>query len=407
MKKILSFLLLFLLTITLAGCEFEFEGTKQKTTVHINPVATVTNGIDVEQAVENIYKEVYERIYNEIREELIEELRKELIEQGGLSINDLQEQIYHVIENDIDCNTIVTAYGYNENGELDSGKTGTGVIYKYDEAKDEYYLFTNHHVIEESSKYTVQFKDKSNAELELIGSDATVDIAVLKFKANGRLFKVAKIGDSSKLKKGTLVLAVGNPKGQNFFASVTLGIVGGVDRYVTLNGVTQMFVNYIQHDAAINPGNSGGGLFNLNGEVIGVNVLKYTETEVEGMGFSIPINLAMQVIDEIERTGTYNGKPALGITYSDISTMGEDAKKEYGITEYTKGFYIIEIVSGSSCDGTLQAGDILTEFDGHVIESTDAFIEIFASYRAGNVIDIKYLRNGEEHTATITLKKAK
>ena len=211
------------------------------------------------------------------------------------------------------------------------------------------------------------------------------------------------------MQKGDIVLAVGNPIGFDYYGSMTMGIVSGLDRYFDIdgNGVKDMFVNYIQHDAAINNGNSGGALFNTDGEVIGINVIKLTATEIEGMGFAIPSNLVSDICDDIEEFGYSKQKPVLGINFVSIKD-GEAFFIQEGITlpaEITAGFYINSVVEGSTLDGYVQPGDILTEIDGIILDDTLDFILDFSIYLVGDEIDITLYRDGEYITYTDIILK--
>lgn len=278
---------------------------------------------------------------------------------------------------------------------------GSGVIYK--KTGSLYYAVTNHHVVEDGSSFKIRFQDGSMVPAELMGFDKTSDLAVLRFSSTKDL-PVASFGDSKNLKSGTIVLAVGHPNGYDYFNSVTFGIVSGTNRYFDVDNddVKDMFVGYIQHDAAINSGNSGGALFNLQGEVIGINVIKIASTEIEGMGFAIPGSLVAAIASDIEEFGYSKQIPGVGIKFNDIST-NRDYLIAQGIAipdEITSGFYVIEVTPTSSVDGYVQVGDIILEIGDIVISSSYYFSTQFSKYHVGDIIDIVVYRNGERLTLT-------
>lgn len=244
---------------------------------------------------QQVYDDVYEDVmmqftsqaYDEIYQEIEQALQDRFLEVSAL--NDLtQNQIYDVVQ--IANQSVVGIENY---AGVDGLSVGSGVIYDYDSEADLFYVITNYHVIEDGDNYKVRFEDESTVVANLINYDADADIALLSFSANGLVgVQVATLGSSSTLEKGQILIAAGHPQGFNFFNSITFGVVAGLDR--TIDGES---ITFIQHDAAINSGNSGGPIFNLNGEVVGINVLKYADEEIEGMGFSIPIDLVIELIE--------------------------------------------------------------------------------------------------------------
>jgi serine protease Do len=199
-------------------------------------------------------------------------------------------------------------------------------------------------------------------------------------------------------KQGEIILAVGNPNGYSYFGSITMGIISGLDRYFDIDGdkVKDMFVNYIQHDAAINSGNSGGALFNLKGEVIGINVIKIAATEIEGMGFAIPGDLVARICSDIEIYGVSRQVPVLGITFVDIKGNPEYfAYYNIPIPSTIKnGFYVTAVTLNASLYGYAQVGDIVTQIGDVVIIDTLDFKANFSKYRVGDIIDVIVYRNG-------------
>jgi S1-C subfamily serine protease len=272
------------------------EGWKEYTYVNLQDL--------IDQMYADIAAQIYADLYAELSETLLEGLDQTIydavlaqvqakIDEGTIVVplDDFQETINEVVA--LASSSVVGVTTYI--GQ-DAKALGSGVIYHYDEVTDRYYLMTNEHVVEGGDNYKVVFEDDTAVTATLVGANASVDIAVLWFSGTGldRPLAVSPLGDSDTVTKGEIVLAVGHPRGYDFYGSVTMGVVSGLNRQIGTETV-----RYIQHDASINSGNSGGPIYNLQGEVIGINVSKYASTEIEGMGFAIPINTALAVIRAI------------------------------------------------------------------------------------------------------------
>ncbi len=316
MRKIRLLLITFTLSVALIACQsVDALDTTTIPTTTISETTTYTGYSDgnvyyyedyqdlVDQIYQDIYDEIYQDVYDDISSMVTQDLYDEIYatveanlsnvfseEEVAVYVQALQNKIYDVKE--IVDTSVVGVSTYEGTTGI---SLGTGVIYNYIESSDTYYLITNEHVVADGDNYRVVFADESYVVATLLGVDADVDIAILSFSGATleRTITVAQLGDSASVLPGTMVIAAGNPQGYSFYGSMTLGIVAGVNRVVDEDSP----VLYIQHDASINAGNSGGPLFNLDGEVIGINVLKLASTDIEGMGFSIPIN---QVLDIIE-----------------------------------------------------------------------------------------------------------
>lgn len=314
MKKILIISTVFIFMIGLGFINvFALETTTEdvssqetsETSTEDNKTYTYSNYQDlVAQIKADVYGDIYAEVYGDIYADVIEQINdntyeqiysdieaslNERLEDLSLINDETQNQIYDVVE--VADATVVGIENYLDDEGL---SVGSGVIYDYDELEDLYYVITNYHVIEDGNTFYIRFEDETNVEASLLKFDEDLDIALLSFSGAGiDDVEVATLGLSSGLVKGQILIAAGHPQGFNFFNSITLGIVAGVDRAVGGEVIT-----YIQHDAAINSGNSGGPIFNLDGEVVGINVLKYADEEIEGMGFSIPIDLVIDFINE-------------------------------------------------------------------------------------------------------------
>lgn len=265
--------------------------------------------------------------------------------------------------------------------QFESSGSGTGVVFNIN--KDAVLIVTNNHVIEGSSSLSVSFNRNTSAKATIVGSDPDSDIAVIKvLRKDLPQEVVAKMptvifGNSDKIRVGELSIAIGNPLGYD--DTVTVGVVSGIDRSLTLDGRN---FNLIQTDAAINPGNSGGALFNGKGEVIGINTVKISDQEVEGIGFAIPINTVKPLIQEILTKG-YVSKPYLGIAGQDIT---QEVSDTYNLP---LGIMITEVVQGSGADKAgLVAGEVILKADGKVVDSMEDLISIIKAKKVGDSITL-------------------
>lgn len=260
---------------------------------------------------------------------------------------------------------------------------GSGIV-----ISDDGYILTNNHVVADGNYYEVLLPSGEKAEAELVGTDSGTDIAVL--KVNDQTLKAIEIGSSSNLKVGETVIAIGNPGGSVLANSVTQGIVSALERDVE-NAFTRS-VKTIQHDAAINPGNSGGALLNTKGQLVGINTLKYTgstysSTTYEGLGFAIPIDMAMPLAQQIIEFGEVR-RPALGITCGTFSGPDEP------ISNYPPASVVISEVTqdGPAAAAGLQAFDFITEVDGTRITSLNDLTAVLDSHKEGDTVKVKALR---------------
>lgn len=295
----------------------------------------------------------------------------------------------------------------------DSQSCGSGIIVSDDD--DYLYIATNNHVVAGANSLTICFFDDTTVAAEVKGTDADSDLAVVSVKKKDLEsdtlsdVKIATVGDSDALKVGQASIAIGNALG--YGQSVTTGVISALDREVTTTDsqTGESTTNaLIQTDAAINPGNSGGALLNVKGEVIGINSIKYSDTDVEGMGYAIPMATASPIIDElITRQVVDEAQSAyLGIVGVDVTS---DVAQTYNMPE---GVYIAQISAGSAAQKSgLSKGDIITAFDGHSISSMDALEDQLQYYSAGTTVDVVIQRatNGEyeEQTVSVTLGRKK
>ena len=293
----------------------------------------------------------------------------------------------------------------------ESTSCGSGIIVSQD---DEYlYIATNNHVVNGANSLTVTFNDESTVSAEVKGTDPSTDLAVIRVALSSiesdtmNNIKVATLGDSDSLKVGNSCIAIGNALG--YGQSVTVGYISALNRQVSVSDSesdTSYTAELIQTDAAINPGNSGGALLSANGEVIGINSVKYSDTSVEGIGYAIPINTAAPIINDLitKEKVDESDSAYLGIAGVDVT---DDVAKTYNMPS---GVYVAQVTSGSAAEQAgIQKGDIITEFDGKQIGSMEELSSTMEYYKAGTTVDVKIQRstNGEyqEQTISVTLGK--
>ena len=279
-------------------------------------------------------------------------------------------------------------YGQNQ---VESG-AGSGVIISSDG-----YILTCAHVVDGASTITVTIGDKDYTAT-LVGEDTTSDIAVIKIDADG--LTPATVGNSDSLKVGQSVMAVGNPLGE-LGGTVTGGMISALNRSVTIQGSSSVnTMSLIQMDASVSPGNSGGGLFNMNGELVGIVNAKSSSSDAEGLGFAIPINDAIKVAQELLENGYVTGRPYLGITY--LAVTDAQTASQLGVNAY--GVYVVEVVKGGPAEKAgLQAGDRIVSVDGTEIASKDDLGTLMQKHAAGDTHSITIARDGQMQTVNVTL----
>ena len=270
----------------------------------------------------------------------------------------------------------------DKNPPRNSQSMGSGFIYSSDG-----YVITNHHVIADASQIIVKLNDKRELDADLIGSDPSSDIALLKIKA--RNLKPVSVGNSKDLKVGQWVLAIGSPFG--FESTVTAGIVSAINRSLPNDN----YVPFIQTDVAINPGNSGGPLFNLNGEVVGINAQIFSRSGgFMGLSFAIPMDVASNVISQLKRTGKVS-RGWLGVYIQEVTN---NLAKSFGMKKPSGALISRIIPDGPAAKTDLKVGDIILKFDGKEIESSSSLPPIVGNTRIGKNVKIEILRNGVKKT---------
>ena len=286
---------------------------------------------------------------------------------------------------------VYSQWSWYGQSQVESG-AGSGVIISSDG-----YILTCAHVVSGASNITVSIGDK-DYPATLVGEDTTSDIAVVKVDATG--LTPATVGDSDNLKVGESVMAVGNPLGE-LGGTVTSGIVSALNRSVSIQGSSSVnTMSLIQMDASVSPGNSGGGLFNMNGELVGIVNAKSSDSDAEGLGFAIPVNDAVKVAQELLENGYVTGRPYLGISYYAVTDAQTAA--QLGVNAY--GVYIVEVVKGGPADKAgLQAGDRIVSVDGSEVATQSDLGTLMQNHKAGDTIEITVARGGQMQTVTVTL----
>lgn len=276
---------------------------------------------------------------------------------------------------------------------------GSGVIIDSDG-----YIMTNNHVISGARKITVTLRNGDEYEAKLVGTDSSNDVAVIKIDPNGKELTAATYGNSDQLVVGELAVAIGNPLGQ-LGGTVSSGIVSALNRDITIDGQE---MNLLQTDASINPGNSGGGLFNQYGQLIGLVVAKSSGSDVEGLGFAIPVNTAAEVAQQIIKTGgnvnsqTATGNAAIGVTVANLSSR--ELAEQYGFDE--PGVYVTAISSINAQEAGFQIGDRIAKADGKKVSDYEDLAGALKQHSPGDTISVVVVRDGQKITLKTTLTAA-
>lgn len=296
----------------------------------------------------------------------------------------------------------------NENEQIAS--EGSGVIYKKD--KEHAYLVTNTHVISGAKKVDIRLADGTKVPGEIVGSDTYSDISVIKISAEN-VKNIAEFGDSGKLTVGETAISIGSPLGTDYANTVTQGIVSSLSRNVSSKSEDGQTIatQAIQTDAAINPGNSGGPLINIQGQVIGINSSKIANTNngstaIEGMGFAIPSNDVVNIIEQLEKNGKVT-RPALGIQMLNLSSLSSETSGRLKLPENVKnGVVVRSTQSGMPADGKLEKYDVITKIDDTEILSVSDIQSALYKHTVNEEIKVTFYRDGKEQTTTIKLTKS-
>ena len=317
---------------------------------------------------------------------ITESINKTIVNETGI-----EESIKNVYD------AVVTVTSYIDDTKVG---TGSGFIYKKDDNKG--YVLTNCHVIDDSNRFEIILSNGETVEAKLLGKDEYSDIAVLSIDKD-KVTKVATLGDNDLIEVGNTVFTVGSPMGEEYSGSVTRGIISSKERTVETDDVV---TTVIQTDASINPGNSGGPLVNLAGEVIGITSMKLASTQIEGMGFAIPINDVKEYVKYLEE-GKEISRPALGVSM--INATDRYKLYYYRInvsSNVDSGVVIANIQNNAPADKAgLKIGDVITKIDDKKVENISKLRYYLYKYSIGDKITITYMRDGKEKTTQVTLSE--
>ncbi|WP_308557820.1 trypsin-like peptidase domain-containing protein [uncultured Lactobacillus sp.] len=289
-------------------------------------------------------------------------------------------------------------------GKLETYSEGSGVVYMKSNGKG--YIVTNNHVISGSDAVQVQLANGKTVNAKVVGKDSTTDLAVLSIDAK-YVTQTAEFGDSKSLQAGQTVIAVGSPLGSEYASTVTQGIVSAPSRTISTSSGNQQTV--IQTDAAINPGNSGGALVNSAGQVIGINSMKLAQssdgTSVEGMGFAIPSNEVVTIVNELVKKGKIT-RPQLGVRVVALNGIPEAYRSRLKIKSNLKnGIYVATVnKSGSAANAGMKSGDVITAVDGKKVEDVASLHSILYSHKVGDTVNVTVNRNGRNVNLKVKLE---
>ena len=311
-------------------------------------------------------------------------------------VEDLSPAIVGITNLQAQSNSSLFGSSSSDSSEDTESGSGSGVIFKKENGKA--YIITNNHVVEGASSLKVSLYDGTEVTAKLVGSDSLTDLAVLQI-SDDHVTKVANFGDSSDLRTGETVIAIGDPLGKDLSRTVTQGIVSGVDRTVSMStSAGETSINVIQTDAAINPGNSGGPLLNTDGKIVGINSMKISEDDVEGIGFAIPSNDVKPIAEELLSKGQIE-RPYIGVSMLDLEQVPQNYQEgTLGLfgSQLNKGVYIREVASGSPAEKAgLKAEDIIIGLKGKEIDTGSELRNIlYKDAKIGDTVEVKILRNG-------------
>lgn len=289
-------------------------------------------------------------------------------------------------------------------GKLETYSEGSGVVYMKSNGKG--YIVTNNHVVSGADAVQVMLANGKTVSAKIVGKDSTTDLAVLSIDSK-YVTQTASFGDSKSLQAGQTVIAIGSPLGSEYASTVTQGIISAPSRTITTSSAYQQTV--IQTDAAINPGNSGGPLVNSAGQVIGINSMKLAEssdgTSVEGMGFAIPSNEVVTIVNQLVKNGKIT-RPQLGVKVVALSGIPESYRSRLGIQSTLKsGIYVASVTKNSSASRAgMKAKDVITKVDGKTVTDVASLHTILYNHKVGDTVTVTVNRNGKTQNLKVTLE---
>jgi len=327
-----------------------------------------------------------------LKVETVEKTVKDVTITETNTISEAVDKIY---------NAVVLIQSYKNNNLI---STGTGFVYKKDDNAG--YVMTNNHVIDGATSVKIITIEGKTVDATILGGDQYSDIAVLSINKD-EVLGVAEIGSTRDAKVGDTLFTVGSPLGSEYMGTVTKGILSGKDRTVTVTVNNANFMmEVLQTDAAINPGNSGGPLANINGQVIGVNSMKLVKDEVEGMGFAIPIELAMTSAEHLEK-GEEIKHPVIGLELADVdNTYLLYTNKIMLDKDFEKGVVVAGVTAGLPAEAAgFKKGDVILSIDGTEITNLAHFRYVLYKYSIGDTIKVTYYRDGDIKQIDVKLTK--
>ena len=308
---------------------------------------------------------------------------------GTVQVSDVSDIVEKCKDSVVEITTESVSSGNSIFGQYVSQGAGSGVIISKDG-----YIVTNNHVVSGATSLKGRTTDGREYDASVVGKDSQTDLAVLKVDANN--LQAATLGDSDILQVGDPAIAIGNPLGE-LGGTVTTGIISATDRQITIDDET---MTLLQTDAAINPGNSGGGLFNADGNLIGIVNAKESSTGIEGLGFAIPITPAQDIITELMQNGSVTSRPALNVSLYDYTSNNQG---QY--SKYEDGCYIVQIVKNGAADKAgLKQNDRILSFDGEQIQSTSDVKNVLKKHKIGDTVKMVVERDSKKITVEITLQ---
>ncbi|MGL4820653.1 MAG: S1C family serine protease [Bacilli bacterium] len=323
---------------------------------------------------------------------------------------DVQSAVTKAVEDVSDA--VVGVINFQEGSmfqEAGQAGTGSGVIYK--KSGKSAFVVTNNHVVEGASKIEVSLSSGERVPAKLLGTDIYTDLAVLEIDSS-KVTMVAQFGSSENVKRGEPVIAIGSPLGIEFSGTVTQGIISGTERMIPVDlnkdGKEDWQVEVLQTDAAINPGNSGGALVNMDGKVIGINSMKIAQSAVEGMGLSIPIDIAKPIIESLETIGKVD-RPYLGVEMHDLSEISSyHWQKTLKLPQsVTAGVVIMNVVGDSPAERAgMKQYDVVVEMDGKPVTDVIEFRRILYSKKVNDTLEITVYRQGKKEKLNVKLAQS-
>lgn len=374
-------------------------------TLYLAPVIGMSGITPTTESIENEKTAIVEK--SEASENTLPLQQTSTTSNGMISaIENVREAVVGVVN--IQQQTDYFAQGpqssQEQENEQESG-TGSGVIFK--KSGDDAYIITNNHVIEGAGKVEISLSTSERIPAEVVGADPLTDLAVLKIDSKYAV-KTASFGDSSSLRIGEQVAAIGNPLGLDLSSTVTQGIVSSTDRTIPVStSGGEWDLNVIQTDAAINPGNSGGALINSAGQVIGINSLKIAEDGVEGLGFAIPSQDIKPIVEDLLQYGEVK-RPYFGVGLQSLSEFPSAIQEQLNLPEDLTGGAVITAVEPSSpaAEAGIETGDVIFSINDTEISDIDELRKyVYTQTKIGDEIKVQLYRDGKQETVSLKMSE--